>query len=129
MLWSAHTNSAAHNMMATCTSARFILVESQSNRYSIRMRVRQCVRRRVRSAAGLRLRDVTFHFVEIDVHDSADQAATAVVNSFWNAPRSCGIGICATDARGNSFVKIKTLRGSALLRRVTLGCACAYLLA
>ena len=38
-----------------------------------------------RSAARLRLCDVTFYFFEINAHDSADEVATAIVNiHLWN---------------------------------------------
>ena len=40
----------------------------------------ECARRCVRSAARLRLRDVTFHFFEIGAEYRADETATSIVN-------------------------------------------------
>src|SRR5207302_975324 len=52
----------------------------------IRARLRQCVRPcQIASAAGLRLRDVSFDLVEIRAEHSADEAAPAIVNiNLWN---------------------------------------------
>ena len=51
------------------------------------MRVCQCARRpRNRSAAGLRLCDVAFNQFGVDADDSADEAATAIVNVHLRNP-------------------------------------------
>jgi hypothetical protein len=44
------------------------------------MRACECAFLRNRSTVRLRLRDVTFHFFEIDAEYSADETATSIVN-------------------------------------------------
>lgn len=46
------------------------------------MRACECAFLRDRSTVLLRLRDVTFHFFEIDAQYSADQTATSIVNVY-----------------------------------------------
>src|SRR5438552_1026315 len=82
---STRTSSACTNLTAQDMTSRLSsrLISFEINlRPAIdsyaRVRVRPLVLSR--SAARLRLCDVTFYCFEINAHDSADEAATAIVN-------------------------------------------------